>query len=58
MAKIKIQYYKSVICANETQKRTVRAMGFSKLNQVREIEDTPAVRGMLEKVSHLVKIVE
>ena len=58
MAKIQVKYVKSVIGCNERQKRTIKALGFSKLQQTREFEETPAIRGMLNKVSHLVEIVE
>lgn len=56
--KIKIRYARSVIGRPQRQKETIRSLGFKKLNQVLERPDTPAVRGMLAKVSHLVEIVE
>jgi large subunit ribosomal protein L30 len=56
--KIKIQYYRSGIGFNVNQKLVVKGLGFSKLNSIREVEDTPAIRGMVAKVSHLVRIVE
>ncbi len=55
----------SVICARQVksgigyavdQKATLRGLGFRRLNQVVELEDTPAVRGMIHKVRHLVNI--
>jgi len=55
--KLKIQYYRSAIGFNERQKLIVKGLGFRKLNAIREAEDTPAIRGMIEKVSHLVRIV-
>ena len=55
--KIKIQYYRSGIGFNVNQKLVVKGLGFSKLNTIREVEDTPAIRGMVAKVSHLVRIV-
>lgn len=58
MAKLKIKQVKSGIDRPETQKRTLKALGFSKLNQVVEVEDNPAIMGMIKKVNHLVKIVE
>ncbi len=56
MAKVKITYVKSIIDRPEGQKRTIKALGFSKLNQSREVEGTPAVLGMINKVAHLLKI--
>jgi large subunit ribosomal protein L30 len=56
--KIKIQYYRSGIGFNVNQKLVVKGLGFRKLNSIREVEDTPAIRGMVAKVSHLVRIVE
>jgi large subunit ribosomal protein L30 len=56
--KIKIQYYRSGIGFNVNQKLVVKGLGFGKLNSIREVEDTPAIRGMVAKVSHLVRIVE
>jgi large subunit ribosomal protein L30 len=56
--KMKIQYYRSGIGFNVNQKLVVKGLGFGKLNSIREVEDTPAIRGMVAKVSHLVRIVE
>jgi len=42
----------------DVQEKTVRGLGLRKLNQERVLEDTPAVRGMVKKVPHLVQIVE
>jgi large subunit ribosomal protein L30 len=56
--KMKIQYYRSGIGFNVNQKLVVKGLGFRKLNSIREVEDTPAIRGMVAKVSHLVRIVE
>jgi large subunit ribosomal protein L30 len=58
MATIKIKQVKSRIGCPEVQKRTLDALGFKKLNNVVEHEATPAILGMVEKVKHLVKIVE
>ena len=57
-AKIRIQYYRSAIGFTEAQKLVVKGLGFGKLNSTRELIDTPAVRGMVAKVPHLVRIVE
>lgn len=56
--KIKVIWYKSWIGYNRKQRETVKGMGFKKLNQVVELADTPANRGMVTKVAHLVKIVD
>lgn len=55
---MKVQYYRSAIGFGEDQKLIVRGLGFRKLNAVRELEDTSAVRGMVAKIPHLVRIVE
>jgi large subunit ribosomal protein L30 len=56
--KIRIQYYRSAIGFNGQQKLVVKGLGFTKLNSVRELQDTPAIRGMVKKVPHLLRIVE
>lgn len=58
MAKLRITYRKSAIGYNVKQKATIRALGLKKLNQTVEHEDTPAVRGMIAKVPHLVHVEE
>ena len=55
MAKLRITWAKSGIGYPENQRRTLKALGFRRLNQVVEHEDTASIRGMLVKVSHLVK---
>jgi large subunit ribosomal protein L30 len=55
--KIKVQYYRSAIGFNVHQKLVVKGLGFRKLNTVREVMDTPAIRGMVAKVPHLLRIV-
>lgn len=56
MAKIKITQIKSVIDRSERQKRTIQALGLSKINQSVEVEATPAIIGMVKAVNHLVAI--
>ena len=58
MATIKIQQTKSRIGAPKDQKRTLDALGLTKMNHIVEKEDTPNVRGMIRKVHHLVTVVE
>jgi large subunit ribosomal protein L30 len=57
-SKIKVQYYRSAIGFTVHQKLVIKGLGFGKLNSVRELGDTPAIRGMIAKVPHLVRIVE
>lgn len=56
--KVKVQYYRSSIGFNERQKLIVKGLGLFKLNATRELVDTPAIRGMVAKVPHLVRILE
>ncbi len=56
--KLKITYVKSSIGYSERHKATIRALGLRKLNQSVILTDGPALRGMLLKVNHLVKIEE
>lgn len=58
MAKIKITQIKSGIDRSERQKLTLKALGLKKLNSTKEVEATPQILGMVEKVSHLVKVEE
>ena len=55
---IKIQLVRSPIGYNERQKKTVRALGLRRLNQVVERPDNPAIRGMVASIVHLVKVSE
>jgi len=54
---IRIKYVRSSIGRSEHQKRIVRSLGLRRLNQVVERDDTPAVRGVVAKIPHLVQIV-
>ncbi len=58
MATIKIKQTKSRIGASVDQKRTLDALGLTKISRVVEKEDTPVTRGMIRKVHHLVTVVE
>jgi len=58
MAKIKITQVKSTIDRSERQKRTVAALGLKKLHASVEVEATPQILGMVNKVNHLVKVEE
>ncbi len=56
MAKLRISWYKSAIGYNGDQKRTIQALGLRRLGHTVEHTDTPAIRGMIVKVRHLVKV--
>ena len=58
MAKIKVQLVKSPIGYAKDQKATVEALGLKKLNSVALHDDNDCIRGMIKKVSHLVKVLE
>jgi len=55
--KVKLQLVRSLIGTRESHRATVRGLGLRRINSVSELEDTPAVRGMINKVSYLVKVV-
>lgn len=54
---IKVKLVRSLIGTKESHRATVRGLGLRRLNSVSTLEDTPAVRGMINKVSFLVKVV-
>lgn len=56
--KIKVQLVKSPIGCRESHRATVRGLGLRKLGSVSVLEDTPSVRGMVNKISYLVKVLE
>jgi len=56
--KIQIQYYRSAIQAPVKHKKVVKGLGFTRLNQIVEREDTASIRGMVKTVPHLVRTVE
>ena len=55
---IKLQYFRSKICTPVKHKLVVKGLGFTRLNQIVEREDTPSIRGMVKKIPHLVRVVE
>lgn len=55
---INIKYAHSPIGRDQSQKDTIRGFGFTRLNQIKSFPDTAAIRGMINKVKHLVQIVE
>lgn len=56
--KLRITYVKSAIGYSKRQKGTIEALGFRKLYQTVEHQDTSIIRGMIDKVSHLVEVEE
>jgi len=55
---VKIKWVVSFIACTDDMRQTIRGLGFRRMNQVVERQDTPAVRGMIHKVRHLVEVVE
>ncbi len=55
---IKIQYYRSMIGYSKKQKLMVKSLGITKLNQTIERPDSPAMRGVVAKIPHLLRIVD
>ena len=53
---IKVQLVRSLIGTKQDHRATVRGLGLRKLNSTAVLEDTPAVRGMIQKVQYLVKV--
>ena len=58
MAKLNIKLVKSTIGRKQNQVDTVKALGLKKLNSEVEQQDTPQIRGMINRVSHLVEVKE
>jgi large subunit ribosomal protein L30 len=58
MSKIRVTWERSGINQREDQKRTIRALGLRRLGQTVEHDDTRAIRGMVLKVRHLVRVQE
>ena len=55
---VKVQQVKSAIGREGIQRKTLIGLGLNKIGRVKELEDTPAVRGMIAKVKHLVKVID
>jgi large subunit ribosomal protein L30 len=58
MGKIKVTQVRSAIKHTARQKRTLEALGIKRMHQTIEVEATPQIMGMVEKVSHLVEVEE
>ena len=54
--KLVVKQVKSAIGRQGYQRKTLIGLGLNKINKERELEDTPSIRGMIEKVKHLVEI--
>ncbi len=55
---VKVTQIKSPIGRPADQRETLKGLGLNKMHRTRELEDTPSVRGMIAKVSHLVRVEE
>lgn len=53
---LKVQLVRSPIGCKESHRATIRGLGLRKIRSTRELEDTPAVRGMIDKVRYLIKV--
>ena len=56
--KIHLKWVRSAICAPVKQKLVIKGLGFTRLNQVIEREDSPSIRGMVKAVPHLVQVTD
>jgi len=56
--KLRVTLVKSMIGRPEKHRKVLRGMGFRKMNRTVQLEDTPSIRGMINAVSHLVKVEE
>jgi large subunit ribosomal protein L30 len=56
--RLKITQYRSAISRRQNQKDTIRSLGIRRLHQTVEHDDTPAIRGMIQTVKHLVRVEE
>jgi large subunit ribosomal protein L30 len=56
--KVRVTQVASVLGRKPGQKETLVGLGLNKIRRVRELEDTPSVRGMIRKVAHLIKVEE
>jgi large subunit ribosomal protein L30 len=54
--KLKVQLVRSPIGCKKSHRATLVGLGLGKLNSISELEDTPAVRGMVNKINYLVKV--
>jgi large subunit ribosomal protein L30 len=57
-ATMRVQQYKSAIGYNKKQREVLKGLGIRRMQHIVEVEDTDATRGMVNKISHLVKILD
>jgi len=57
-SRLKITLVRSMVGRPEKHRKVLRGMGLTRMNKTVELEDTPAIRGMANKVSHLVRVEE
>ena len=57
-SKIYVKQIRSPIRRPEVQRKTLKGLGLNKMNKVSELNDTPSIRGMINKIPHLIQIVE
>lgn len=57
-SRLKITLIRSMVGRPEKQRKVLRGMGLTRINKTVELEDTPSIRGMANKVSHLVRVEE
>tara|TARA_Y100001970_G_scaffold288438_1_gene415730 strand:+ start:432 stop:614 length:183 start_codon:yes stop_codon:yes gene_type:complete len=57
MKKIKVKQISSSVRRQPYQKKNLIGLGLNKLNKTVELDDTPSIRGMINKVSHLVEVI-
>ena len=56
--KIYVKQIRSAIRRPEIQKKILKGLGLNKMNKISELNDTPSIRGMINKIPHLVQIIE
>jgi large subunit ribosomal protein L30 len=56
--KVKVKWVVSFISCTDDMRQTIRGLGLRRMHQIVERDDTPAIRGMIHKVRHLVEVVE
>ena len=56
--KIYVKQIRSPIRRPEVQKKILKGLGLNKMNKISELNDTPSIRGMINKITHLVQVIE
>ena len=56
--KIYVKQIRSPIRRPDVQRKILKGLGLNKMNKISELNDTPSIRGMINKINHLVKIIE